>query len=131
MSHQPAPRYRPTLPGDWWLQHPGYLRYMLREVTCVAIGAYVALLIVGLLRLGQGPEAWEAFRATISSGPGVALQLIAFLLAIYHSTTWFSLAPRTMPLQVGARHVPGGLITAAHFLLWAVISLLLLLAVGV
>jgi fumarate reductase subunit C len=131
MTQHTSQPYRPTLPGDWWLQHPGYLRYMLRELTCVAIGAYAGLLIVGLLRLGQGPEAWDAFRLAIGSGPGVALQLIAWLFAIYHSVSWFALAPRTMPLQIGARRVPGGWIAGAHYLAWAVISLVLLLAVGV
>jgi fumarate reductase subunit C len=131
MSAQIHPRYKPRLPNDWWLRHPGYLRYMLREMTCIPIGLFVAVLIIGLLRLGQGPDAWNAFLATLASPPGVVLQGIALAFATYHSITWFALAPRTMPLQIGARHVPGAWIAGAHYLAWAVISLVVLFAVGI
>ena len=123
--------WSPRLPRDWWLQRAAYRRYMLRELTCVAIGAYVAVLIVGLYRLGQGPEAWDAFRAALGSAPGLLLQLLALAFAVYHSITWFALAPRTMPLQIGTRHVPAAWIAGAHYLAWAVITAVVLLAVGV
>lgn len=122
--------YSPRLPHDWWWQRPAYRRYMLRELTCVPIGAYAALLIVGLYRLGQGQAAWEGFRAALGSGPGLALQAIALAFAVYHSVTWFALAPRTMPLQVGVRQVPAAWIAGAHYLLWAVITLGLLWIAG-
>ena len=122
--------WSPRLPRDWWLRHPAYRSYMLRESTSVALGAYVALLIVGLHRHGQGPQAWDGFRATLASPPGLVFQLVALALAIYHSITWFALAPRTMPLQVGARHVPAAWIAAAHYLAWALISVVVLLAIG-
>lgn len=122
--------WSPRLPRDWWLRHPAYRRYMLRELTSVALGAYVALLIVGLHRLGQGPQAWDGFRAALASPPGLVFQLVALALAVYHSVTWFALAPRTMPLQIGARHVPAAWIAAAHYLAWALITVVVLLAIG-
>jgi fumarate reductase subunit C len=124
-------QYHPTLPGDWWLRHPNYLRYMLRELTCVPIFAYVALLIVGLWRLGQGPEAWEAFRLALATPPALVLQGLALLFAIYHSISWFALAPRTMPMRVGTRQVPPVAIAAAHYLVWILLSFALLWAIGV
>lgn len=123
--------WAPRLPRGWWLQRAAYRRYMLRELTCVPIGAYAALLIIGLYRLGQGPEAWDAFRAAIGSPPGLVLQLVALAFAIYHSLTWFALAPRTMPLHLGTRPVPAAWIAGAHYLAWAVITFAVLFAIGV
>lgn len=126
---RPQP-YRPVLPATWWLRRPAYLRYMLRELTCVPIGAFAGLLTVGLFRLGQGPAAWEGFRAALARPDGIALLLIVLAASVYHSLTWFRLAPSTMPLYVGARKVPPVWIAAAHYLAWAAISLGVLLAAG-
>jgi len=120
----------PQLPANWWLQRPNYLRYMLRELTCIPIGAFAVLLIFALLRLGQGPEAWQTFRAALATPLAIAWQLIALAFAIYHSITWFALAPRTMPLQMGTRRVPAWWIAGAHYVLWAVLSAIILLLSG-
>lgn len=120
----------PTLPANWWLKRPNYLRYMLRELTCIAIGAFALLLIVALIRLGQGPQAWQAFRAALATPLAIAGQLLALAFALYHSITWFTLAPRTMPMQIGTRRVPAQWIAGAHYLLWAVLSAIILLLIG-
>ena len=125
-----APVYQPQLPRGWWLSHPGYLRYMLRELSCIPIGAFAALLVLALLRLGQGPEAWQAFRDALASPLAIVWQVIALGFAVYHSITWFALAPRTMPLRIGVNEVPGTWIAAAHYLLWLVLSAIILLAAG-
>ena len=125
-----APLYQPQLPRGWWLQHPGYLRYMLRELSCIPIGAFAALLIIALVRLGQGVEAWQGFRAALASPLAIVWQTIALGFALYHSITWFALAPRTLPLRIGTRAVPPAWIAAAHYLLWVLLSTLVLLAVG-
>lgn len=120
----------PNLPGNWWLKRPSYLRYMLRELTCIPIGAFAVLLILALLRLGQGPEAWHAFLAALATPLALAWQLLALVFAVYHSVTWFALAPRTMPLQIGARRVAAGWIAGAHYLLWVALSAIILLLSG-
>lgn len=125
-----TPVYRPRLANDWWLRHPGYLRYMLRELSCIPIGAFAALLVLALLRLGQGPEAWQAFRDALASPLAIGWQVIALGFAVYHSITWFALAPRTMPLRIGVNEVPGMWIAAAHYLVWLVLSVIILLAAG-
>ncbi|PIQ36823.1 MAG: fumarate reductase subunit C [Lysobacterales bacterium CG17_big_fil_post_rev_8_21_14_2_50_64_11] len=120
----------PTLPGNWWLKRPSYLRYMLRELTCIAIGAFAILLVFALLRLGQGAEAWQAFRAALATPLAIAWQLVALVFALYHSVTWFALAPRTMLLQIGTRRVPAGWIAGAHYLSWVVLSAIVLVLSG-
>jgi len=122
--------HHPTLSGTWWLSTPSYRRYMLRELTSAPIGLFAGMLTLGLIRLGQGSEAWDGFRAALASPAGIALLAIVLLASSYHSLTWFALAPSTMPLRIGARKVPPGWIAGAHYLAWAAISLAIILTVG-
>lgn len=126
---KPQP-YHPTLPGTWWLSTSSYRRYMLRELTSAPIGLFAGMITLGLIRLGQGAEAWDGFRAALASPAGIALLAIVLVASSYHSFTWFALAPSTMPLQVGAHKVPAGWIAGAHYLAWAVVSLAIIIAVG-
>ena len=125
----PRPYVRPV-PRTWWLRKPAYTRYMLRELTCVLIGAWAGWFAFGMLALARGPEAWAAFVAGLGSAPGIVFQLLVLAAALYHAASWFSLAPRTMPLQIGGRPVPDRWITLAHYAAAAVVTLVLLV-VGV
>lgn len=123
--------YLPKTPLTWWLRRPSYVRYMLRELTCIPIGAYVAALIVGLYRLKQGPAAWEAWRQAFASAPGVALQIIALAFTLYHAVTWFDLAPSSMPVWRRGTQIPGRWIRAAHYLAWIIVSIIVLSFAGI
>jgi fumarate reductase subunit C len=103
---------------------------MLREISSAFFAAYILMLIVGLVRLGQGPAAYESFLAAVRSPAGVAFGLITFAFAVYHSVTWFRVTPKAMPLRFGGKAVPPAIIVAAHWLGWAVASLLILLWAG-
>ncbi len=124
------PYIRPMSRYSWWLSQPRYVRYMLREVSAAFIGAYILMLIVGLLRLSQGPAVYESFLTAVLSPAGVAFSLIAFVFAVYHSVTWFGVTPKAMPLRVGGKGVPKAIIVGAHWLGWTVASLLILFWVG-
>ena len=87
----------------WWLSRRRYTAYMIRELTCVLIGAYSALLVVGLMRLSQGRGAYDGFLEALWSPLGLAFHLVAFGFALYHTTSWFNVTPKAMPLRVGAQ----------------------------
>lgn len=114
--------YIPSMPSTWWLQRPSYLRYMLRELTCVWIGAYVVTLIIGLYRLGQGPEAWTGYLAALASTPGVVFQFLVLMFALYHMVSWFKLAPSTMPVWRNGQQVPPARIRLIHYIVWIGVS---------
>ena len=114
----------------WWLNRRNYVSYMMREVTCVSIGAYSAVLVFGLLRLSQGQVAYEGFLEAIWSPLGIAFHLLAFAFAIYHTTSWFNVTPKAMPLKLGDQRVPGRTIVGAHYAGWAVVSLAVLVVAG-
>lgn len=123
--------YEQKLPLTWWLRHPNYVRYMLRELTCVWIGAYIATLVVGLYRLRQGPEQWQAWWQALGSIPGIVFQVMAMIFALYHTISWFALAPSTMPIWRGENQVPEGWVHAAHYLVWVVVSIFVIWIAGV
>ncbi|MFA7430357.1 MAG: hypothetical protein WCZ23_09400 [Rhodospirillaceae bacterium] len=126
MSRKP---YVPTLPNTWWLEKPLYIRYMLRELTSFFVGAYVAILIVGLWHLSQGPEAWGGFMSALSHPLAVVFHVIALAFSVYHTVTWFALTPRTTPIMRGDQFVPAAPIIGAQYVIWAVASIVVLVAV--
>jgi fumarate reductase subunit C len=115
----------------WITRHPRYLRYMAREFSCLFIGAWTFMLVWGLKRLSEGPEAWAAYLDALRSPLSVAFHVVGIAFAAYHSVTWFNLTPKALPIQVGGSFVRGGVVAGAHFVLWAVLSLAILLLAGV
>jgi fumarate reductase subunit C len=100
---------------------------MLREVTCLFIFAYTFLLIWGLKRLSEGPDAFQGFLNALHSPWSVLFNLAVLIAAVYHSTTWFNVTPQAMPIQRGEEFVPGNIIIGAHYAVWAVVSLIILI----
>jgi len=122
----PRKPYVREFPKDWWLRNRFYTLYMLREATCVAVAIYTIILLVGLWRLSQGPEAWNGWLAAMSNPIAVLFHVVALGLMVYHTMTWFGVAPKAMPVQVGAEKVPDRIVIAAHYGAAAVASLVIL-----
>ena len=124
------PYVREISPSWWWLTQYRYVRYMAREITCVFIGAYTAVLIVGIVRLFQGRAAYEAFLGALQGPVSLAFHGLAFVFALYHTASWFNVTPKAMPLRIGERRVPGGAIIGAHYAGWLAVSAVILMLVG-
>jgi fumarate reductase subunit C len=128
MSRRP---YTRKVKVNWWLGQRRYVAYMMRELTSLFIGFYCAVLVVALLRLAHGRAAWDDFLAVLSSPAGVLLQLICLAFAIFHSVTWFAVTPKAMPMTLRGEPMPGKAIVGAHYVAWAAVSLIVLLAAKV
>ena len=115
---------------EWLTRHPRYLRYMLREFSCLFIGGWTLMFVWGLARLAQGPEAWAAYLEALRSPASIVLQLLALAFAVYHAITWFKLTPKALPVQRGEEFVADGVISGAHFVVWGLLSLLVLFLAG-
>lgn len=114
----------------WWLRQPRYVRYMMREISALFIGAYALVLIVALFQLSQGEAAYETF-LTVAEGPvGLIFAVITMIFAIYHTYTWFQVTPKAMPLMFAGKRIAGPIIIAAHWITFAVASVALWLLVG-
>ena len=126
---QEVDRYR------WWISDKRfnrafYLDYMMREASCIFIALYTILLVWGLGALASGPEAFTGFVAAMQSPVGLIVQLVILFFAVYHSVTWFKLAPQGMkPLRTGGKRVPASTVVQAMFAAWAGASVVTLLLV--
>ncbi|KAA5607338.1 fumarate reductase subunit C [Roseospira marina] len=129
MSRKPYVREVPKT--TWYMRNGRYMRYMAREVTCVFLALYMAGLVIGLVRLMQGPEAWQSYLAGLSSPVAILFHLIAFGFACYHATSWFNVTPKAMRIPQGDGFVPGKTIVGAHYGLWGAASLVIIVLMGV
>ena len=96
----------------WWNRVPFFQRYMAREVTAFFVAAYGLVMLCGLVRLSQGPEAFAGWIEHLRSGWSIALHLVLLLVFMYHTYSWFEIMPKTMPpVVVGGRKLAPGTIT--------------------
>ena len=116
---------------SWYLRHPRYMRYMAREITCIFIAIYTVILIVGIARLAEGQAAYEGFLQVLRTPGSIAFHIAALVFSIYHSFTWFNLAPKAMPVRVGERALPHEVIAGAHYVGWVILTLVVLWFAGV
>ncbi len=129
MSRKPYVREIPKT--HWFLRQPRYLRYMAREVTCIFIGAYAFVLVMAVRRLAEGREAYEGFLQALSGPAGIVFHVVVLAFALYHTTSWFNVTPKAMPVQIGEEFLPGGAIVGAHYGGWIAVSLVILFLAGV
>ena len=112
----------------WWKRDPYFIRYMAREVTAVFVAAYAVVLLVGVVRLGQGQAAWDGWLAALKSPLSVLFHLVLLATFIYHTWSWFNIMPKTMPvIFVGGKRLQPGTITMAGLAAAAVACLAVLL----
>lgn len=122
MSRNPYVR---KIPNTWWLKNSFYKAYMMREISCIFITIYSLVLLVGLYRLYQGPVAYQAWLEALQAPWSICLSVIMLLSTLYHSISWFKLAPQAMPLQIAGFQVIPALVIGLHYL-----AFLLILAVA-
>ena len=129
MSHARPQRpglYYPKMRLTWWLGRPGYIRFVIREVTSVFIAIFLVVLLVQVYDVAQGPEAYAAMLARLASPGWIVFNVIALAFALYHTVTWFKLTGIVQVIRVGDRQVPPALVVAGAFVAWAAVSLFIL-----
>ena len=129
MSDARPPRpglYYPKMRLTWWLGRPGYIRFMIREVTSVFIAIFLVVLLVQVHQVAQGPDAYAAMLGRLASPGWIVFNAVALLFALYHTVTWFKLTGVVQVVRVGDRLVPPALVVAGTFVAWGVVSLCIL-----
>jgi fumarate reductase subunit C len=114
----PTRTYQPHLAANWWLKQLNYFLYMVRDFTPVGFAAWLIWFLVEIARLKQGPAGYHPH----VSPWFIAFSVVALILATWHSVTFLSLAGRIIRVPLGRRDVNSRVITVAHFVLWAVAS---------
>jgi fumarate reductase subunit C len=114
----------------WWRRNPFYLWYMVREASSLFITIYALVLLMGLWRLSQGQAAFDAWRAALTAPASMVFHLVALVLVIYHSWTWFKIMPKTMPfIRIRGRRIADRTIIASGVIATILSSLVLFVVV--
>jgi fumarate reductase subunit C len=114
--------YRRRVSVWWWLESRSYTGFVLRELTSVFV-AFFALVILWQVRaVGHGPEAYSRFLARMQTPLFLVLNGVALLFVLFHSITWFNLAPTAMVVRLRGKRVPDLVIAGANYAAWLVLS---------
>ena len=118
-----SPRwYRKRVSTYWWLWQPSYLKFIVRELSSVPVAYVVVLILLQLRALGQGPEAYAAFQEWLRTPLAITLNGISFCFVLFHTITWFNLAPRAMVVRIQGQRLPDFFIAGANYIAWLVVS---------
>ena len=117
--------------NTWYLKRWPYRIFMLREFSAVFLAAYMIVLLVLVMKVHDGPTAFQDFANTLENPWFVAFNTIALLFALLHTATWFLAVPSAVQLRRGEEKLPPLLLIGAAYALMigasiAVLALVLL-----
>ena len=121
--------YQREIKNDWWLKSAFYSKYMIREGSSVLITLYSLILAWGVFRLSQGEVAFNAWLSALQHPISIILHLFVLLIALYHTITWFSLAPKAVDLYIKGKPIDAKLIVAGHYIAFIVVSVFCLIII--
>jgi fumarate reductase subunit C len=114
--------------AGWYRRNPRFKSYLLREGTSVFVALYAVILLWGLTALSGGAERYERWLAFLASPLSVLLHLVILAAAVYHTYSWFQVAPKaTPPLMLGTKSVPDSAIIGGGYAACVVVSLVILI----
>ncbi len=115
----------------WFLERPGYIRFMIRELTGFFMAAYLIVLIVTLAKVGGGEAATTEWLLALSGTGWKVAHAVALAAAIWHTVTFFAAVPQAMPIYLGENRLPdpiakivmgyGPWLTVTAIILWGVL----------
>ena len=128
----PKPFVR-KMPATWWCQKSAYVYFMLRELTAVPVAAYCVFLLVLAWKVKQGGSAFDDLMDLMHSNLGwtVGLHFVALAAVMYHTMTWFELVPKVLVFWRGEEKLPPIALVLAHWVLWLIVTALLVCIVCV
>jgi len=118
---QPRP-YKPPMSVFWWVHRRSYLLFVLRELTSVFIAWSVIFLLLMIRAVGKGDAEYRQFLNWAGEPWLLAINAITLVFVVFHTLTWFNLAPHAMVVRLRGQRVPQSWIAAAHYAGWVLIS---------
>jgi fumarate reductase subunit C len=119
--NRPA-RYTRRVPIFWWVRKWNYVKFILRELSSVAIALFALELILLVGAVSAGRSEYDEFLYRLQDPVSVGFHLVALAFVLFHSVTWFNLAPRAMVIRVGKHVVPPMVIVLMNYAAWIVVS---------
>ncbi len=114
--------YRTRVSTYWWLWKWPYLRFVLREISSIFVAYFVVFTLLQIRAVSRGAAAYAAFEHRMRNPFLLALNAVSLFFVLFHTFTWFNLAPRAMVMRLGGRRVPDAVIAGANYVAWAAVS---------
>ena len=115
--------YRRPMSFWWWLERRAYFNFILRELTCVFVGAFAVLTLLQIRSLGRGAEAYAVFIDQLSAPAFLIFSVVTFLSVCYHTVTFLQAVPTIVVVRLREGRVPDRIVASVHYALWLVVSL--------
>lgn len=122
--------YRPPISTYWWLGKWAYVKFILRELTSVAVAWTVALILLQIFDLIRGGLHYARFETLMASPVMIAVNIVAFAFLLMHSITWFNLAPTAMAVRVRGKRLPALAISGPQYLAWIAVSAIVFIIIA-
>ncbi len=120
------PRWlRPRVSTYWWLERWSYLAFILRELTSVFVAWFVIFFLLLVHAVGRGDAAYEQFMQWAGNPLVLVLNVISLAFVVYHTITWFNLAPQAVAVRLRGKRVPPTWIAVPNYVAWAAVSALI------
>ena len=117
--------HRTPMPIFWWIRKWVYIKFISRELTSIAVVTFAIVLLIHIKALIQGPQAYSELTRLLSTPVSVILHSIALIMIIFHSITWFSLAPKALVVRLGNWRIPDRVIIGSNMFAWILISVVI------
>jgi fumarate reductase subunit C len=114
--------YRRHIHIFWWANRWIHVKFIARELTSVCVAAWVLILLFYVRAIIRGQASYENFIALMRTPLMIAINVLLLGGLIFHSITWFNLAPKAMVVKVGEKPLPGIVIALMNYVGWIVIS---------
>jgi fumarate reductase subunit C len=108
----------------WWLERKGYIAFILRELSSIFVAWFVVYLLLLVRAVSRGESNYHEFMSWSAHPWTLLLNLVSLLFVVFHSITWFKLAPQATVVHFQRKRLPGTWIAAANYLAWALVSAL-------
>lgn len=118
--------------GNWWLKSRYYLFYIIRESTAFAMIWLSMVLMFGVIcaktnDLGQ--DEFYRFIFFLQNPFVIALNVLALMATLFHSITWFNLAPKAINVVIAGKQPPTWFFIIALWSITIIVSIIMLLLV--
>lgn len=114
--------YRRRVSVWWWLESRSYTGFVLRELSSVFVAFFAAVLLWQLRAIARGPDAYARSLDRLGTPLFLVLNAVVLFFVLFHSITWFNLAPSAMVVRLRGKRVPDAVIVASNYLAWLVLS---------
>jgi len=114
--------YRPKVSVYWWLGERHYFKFIVRELSSVFVAVFVVETLLLLNALRTGPDSYAQFLQTMHNPLVIVLNIVSLFFVVFHTITWFNLAPSATPVRLGGKRLPDAMIAGPAYVAWIVIS---------